>query len=171
MTDDVISRDPEIQELLDKQAIREAIMRYCRGADRCDAELVGSAYHADARDQRPGQEFTGATVGEGIVNSLLRTMEATNHQIGTQLIQVNGDVAASESYSTGSHILKDGRRLRTLVRYLDQFERRNGEWKIAHRQVITDAMDVSPIPDDGPIDSESLSRRDRSDPSYNIFKV
>jgi hypothetical protein len=39
-----------LQVLLDKQEIHEVLMRYCRGIDRCDAELLRSVYHADAVD-------------------------------------------------------------------------------------------------------------------------
>ena len=48
-------RDREVQELLDKQAIHEVMIRYCRGLDRMDAELVGSAYHPDAHDDHGGR--------------------------------------------------------------------------------------------------------------------
>ena len=40
-----------LQELLDKQAVHECVLRYCRGIDRMDAELVRSCYHADATDE------------------------------------------------------------------------------------------------------------------------
>jgi ketosteroid isomerase-like protein len=161
-------RDPAVQELLDKQAIREATMRYCRGADRCDPELIASAYHPDARDEHPGHHYTGETVGPGIARSLQEGMRSTNHQIGTQIIEVRGDTAACESYSTGTHVMTDGRRLHTLVRYLDRFERRAGEWKIIHRLVIAEATQVLPPLKTAPL-APSLACRDKSDPSYDLF--
>ena len=39
-----------LRVLLDKQEIHEVLMRYCRGIDRCDAELLHSVYHPDATD-------------------------------------------------------------------------------------------------------------------------
>lgn len=166
---DQLSRDPAVQELLDKQAIREVTMRYCRGADRCDPELISSAYHPDARDERPGQEMTGETVGRDLADSLRQSMQSTNHQIGTQLIEVDGDSAVAESYSTGRHVLADGRRLHSNTRYLDRFERRDGEWRIIHRLVVTDTTELLP-PDDGPpLVASGVARRDSSDPSYALF--
>jgi ketosteroid isomerase-like protein len=166
----VTERDPMVQELLDKQAIREAVMRYCRGADRGDADLLASAYFPDATDDHPGgQHFTGDTIGPEMVGNLNRSFVSTNHQITTQTIEVDGDTAASESYSLGNHVMKDGRRLRTLVRYLDRFERRDGDWRITYRLCLNDATEVMP-PDDGPgLGPPSPGRRDRTDPSYGFL--
>ena len=43
--------DPRLAALLDKQEIEEVVLRYCRGIDRRDFELVRSCYHPDARDR------------------------------------------------------------------------------------------------------------------------
>jgi uncharacterized protein (TIGR02246 family) len=166
----VVGGDDALQALLDKQAIREVVMRYCRGVDRCDPELVGSAYWPDGTDDHPGdQHFTGATIGEEMVQSMREHMLSTNHQITTQTIELDGDRAAAESYSLGNHVMADGRRLRTLVRYLDQFERRGGEWRISHRLCINDAAEVL-SPDDGGLGVPSPGRRDRTDPSYGFLR-
>lgn len=165
------ARDDELQVLLDKQAIREVVMRYCRGVDRCSAELVASAYFPDAEDDHPGgQHFTGETIGPAMVRSMQAQMLSTNHQITTQTIEVHGDAAAAESYSLGSHVMSDGRRLRTLVRYLDRFERRNGEWRISYRRCITDAAEVLTA-DENPLLPTSPARRDRGDPSYEFLSA
>jgi ketosteroid isomerase-like protein len=165
-----VPRDPALQELLDKQAIREATMRYARGVDRLDAELVSSAYHPDARDDRGGHIYVGATVGPEMVKSLAASMQSTSHQLTTQSIDVHGDNAACETYSTGRHILKDGRGLHTLVRYIDRFERRADAWKIIHRLVIVDAADILPPPEGADFNVPALGRRDKSDPSYAVFQ-
>ena len=41
---------PTADTLLDREAIREAMGRYCRGIDRLDVDLIRSAYHEDAFD-------------------------------------------------------------------------------------------------------------------------
>ena len=156
--------------LLDKQAIHEATMRYCRGADRCDTNMINSAYHLDGKDERNGEVLIGAAIGPAIVKSLQSGMQSTNHQIGTQLIEVYGDIAASESYSTGTHILMGGRRLHTLVRYLDRFQRKSGEWRVVHRIVLPEVMEVLPPSDDPQFAPTTPGRRDNSDPSYALFR-
>ena len=45
------SQDAAIAELLDERAICKVVLRYCRGVDRMDRELVRSCFHDDAEDQ------------------------------------------------------------------------------------------------------------------------
>lgn len=89
-------------------------------------------------------------------------------EITTQTIEVDGDSAAGESYFLGNHIMSDGRRLRTLVRYLDRFEKRDGEWRIIHRLCLNDAVEVLP-PDESTLGPPPPGRRDPSDPSYGFL--
>ncbi|HEY6532102.1 MAG TPA: nuclear transport factor 2 family protein [Acidimicrobiales bacterium] len=170
MGDDNVERDPAVQELLDKQAIRELTARYSRAADRADAELMASVFHPDAvYDPGGGHAMTGETIGAQIVEMLLTMMASSIHQVGGQLIEVRGDTAVGETYTSGQHVLADGQRLRTQTRYLDRFERRDGEWRIANRQVVSEAFEVLPAYDGPTTGVESASRRDRTDPSYALF--
>src|SRR5262249_12563597 len=98
------SRDQAIQEMLDKHAIREVIYRYCRGVDPGDVELLSSCYHHDAYDDHAGRIFNGLNVAQGLVDWMKDIMESTNHNITTNVIEVNGDRAAAESYTTSMHI-------------------------------------------------------------------
>jgi hypothetical protein len=43
-------RDPELQTLLDRQAIHDVLMRYSRGLDRHDRKVLESVYWPDAVD-------------------------------------------------------------------------------------------------------------------------
>jgi hypothetical protein len=169
MGENSTTRDAAVQVLLDQQAIRDAIMRYCRGCDRLDEDLITSAYHPDATDERSGQLATGAVIGSETVASLTKMFRSTNHQIGTQLIEVRGDSAAAESYNAGSHVLHSGQRLQTLGRYVDKFERRDGEWKIIQRIVVTDEMELLPASESERMGPPSIGTRDKNDPSYAFF--
>lgn len=131
-----------LQELLDKQEIYECLMRYCRGIDRIDEELLQSVYHPDAWDDHgdfkgPASEFilhvlTGLRSGRHGANF---------HSISNVLIELDGDVAYSEAYVTSWHpMTKDGISCNWIFagRYVDRFERRDGAWKIAHRMTVND---------------------------------
>src|SRR5690242_5947713 len=52
-------RDPEIQALLDRQALHDLAMRYAQAIDRRDRELLLSVYHEDAIDHH-GTMFEGS---------------------------------------------------------------------------------------------------------------
>ena len=162
-------RDPAVQELLDKAAIREVLWRYCRGVDRRDADILTSCYWADACDDHVGNEYSGETVGQGLVDWMNEIMVRTSHNITTNNIEVHGDTAGSESYTTSMHVMKDGgegHAFFSVARYVDRFERRGGEWKIASRLVVTEfsgavTMEMSAY--------ESPARQDRTDPSYAVL--
>ncbi|MBI2867730.1 MAG: nuclear transport factor 2 family protein [Chloroflexi bacterium] len=133
-------REAKVQELLDKQDIYEALMRYCRAVDRCDEPLLRSVYHPDATDER---HLSPETAPEFCARAMatVRTMKLTEHSISNVLIELKGDVAYSEAYCHAYHrIERDGKDYDVVVglRYLDRFERRNGMWKIAKRRVAYD---------------------------------
>lgn len=132
--------EQQMRALLDKQAITEVLHRYCRAIDRYDASLLASVYHEDAMD------YHGVYNGPiaGFVEALRGKpglYVATSHKVSNILIELDGDVARSETYLNAMHRREtaDG-----LVddflhcRYLDRFERRNGEWRIAKRTVVYD---------------------------------
>ena len=131
--------DPKLQYLLDRQAILDCVYRYCRGLDRHDEALLASAFHSDAVDNH------GAFVGH--VPDFVKWGNALHeagfvahtHNITCHFAEIDGDVAHTESYVI--FVLRRKDSTTVLVgggRYLDRFERRDGEWKIALRRLITD---------------------------------
>src|SRR5215469_3641262 len=91
-----------LRVLLDKQEIHEVLMRYCRGIDRCDAELLESVYHPDATDNH------GQFVGKAsdfitwALEGLKRDLN-TKHYVTNELIELSGEVAYVESYVLAIH--------------------------------------------------------------------
>lgn len=162
-----VDKDTAIAELLDKQAIYEVVMRYCRGIDRLDFDLVRDAYHPDAIDHHTG--FDG-NVDDFItwVEPKLRAIGGTMHHIGNHLVELHGDFAVSESYSTAAH-WGGGEGIGMVnftsgCRYVDLMERRDGKWAIAERWAVrewtrSDAGRLTLPESDGP-----RGRRDGSDP-------
>jgi hypothetical protein len=159
--------DPAVRSLLDKQEIHEVLMRYCRAVDRLDEALLRSVYHPDATDDHgmfsgPASEFVTWVMKfqrENFVNSI--------HSISNELVEIDGDVAHSESYFTGfHHFRRDGQDFTRLScgRYIDRFERRDGAWKIARRIVVNDWGRVDPLAE--PIVPITRGFRSREDPVY-----
>jgi len=128
-------------ELADREAIRECLYRYSRGVDRLDAEMLRSAYWPDCIDEH--LNFKG-NAEEFIAWSfpIMGSMDQTMHIIGNVLMTLRGDTADVESYFYGIHRINtpDGGKSDVLGagRYVDNFEKRDDEWRIAKRLVVTD---------------------------------
>jgi hypothetical protein len=126
----------DVQHLIDRMAIIDCLNRYVRGLDRHDDELVASAYHADALDHHG--DFLGSPA-EFIpwANALHEAdWSAHHHHLTTQSIEIDGDVAHAESYCIGTFLRKDEPVVDMAGgRYIDRLERRDGEWRIAAREV------------------------------------
>jgi hypothetical protein len=162
--------DQEVRRLLDEQAIRGVLARYCRGVDRMDRELVRSCYHPDATESHGS--FQG-TLDEYLdwVWRLLGRYDSTFHFLGNVLVEpVDDDRARCEAYGIAFHRTASGHAVGNLVtgfRYLDRFERRGGDWRIVHRTALTewsrvDAPELQwPLPPGMP-----TGRRDRTDLVY-----
>lgn len=166
--------DPLLRRLLDEREIRDVLMRYCRGIDRMDVELVRSCYHDDATDSHGS--FRG-TVDEFVtwVWRVLERYTSTMHLLGNVLVEhVNDDVAHVESYGIAFHHTEGGEERGNLVtgfRYVDDFERREVDgtpsWRIARRTAVTEWVRVARADDAWPIPAGMITgRRDRGDPVY-----
>ena len=131
--------DPqEIRRLLDKEAIREALLKYTRGIDRHDDELMAAAYHADATDDH------GAYIGgpAGFIRHANGTHSKNwtvhHHFISNQTIEVEGDSAHAETYFLATLRRKTGPIDIVAGRYVDRLERRDGRWAIAARACLVE---------------------------------
>ncbi|HEV8298175.1 MAG TPA: nuclear transport factor 2 family protein [Acidimicrobiales bacterium] len=163
-------RDPEVQALLDKQAIREVVLRYCRGVDRHDRDLVRDCYWADATDEHGSFSGTRDEYVAWIFDRVLPRYTMTFHFVGNVLVEVDGDRARSESYGVSWHRVestKPEHNLQSAFRYVDDFERREGEWRIARRTCTLEWCRVNDPAGwwDAPL-THRRGVRDRTDPVY-----
>jgi ketosteroid isomerase-like protein len=144
-----VPTDAELRRIVDQLAIRDLILRYARGIDRRDLELVRSCYHPDAIDEHGS--YNGDV--DGFIAHLDRnrgTFERTMHFLGNQLIEVDGDTAHAESYCVAFHRRagSDDRPPTDVyiwLRYIDRVERRDGVWKVAHRVCAFDWSREDPV--------------------------
>ena len=122
-------RDPEVQALLDKQAIHDVLVGYCRGADRADLELIAAAYHPDAIEDHGGTYKGPAKDYVAQMAGVLPGARFMSHSTTNILIELDGDVGHVESHIlTFSRMRKDGEKFETLTlaRAIDRFEKRGG---------------------------------------------
>src|SRR5262245_28622015 len=131
-------------ELLDKQAIAEAIYRYAESIDRRDPELMASAFTPDA------QLHLGVGMYEGPASELVGQWQAdrptdflvTHHQVGNIQIEFDGpDRAHVSTYLTAVHrARRRGQLVDEVVRarYLDVFVKLDERWLIEERTLVYD---------------------------------
>lgn len=142
--------DQRLTQLLDREAIRDCIYRYCRGIDRADEQALRSSYWPDATDRHG--PYSGPV--EGFFEWALEVFksDARNiHQVSNILIEFNGEAtAAVESYFSALQRGrgKDGvvRQFMLAGRYCDLFEKRGGDWRVAQRVVVYDWVEEQEVP-------------------------
>ena len=103
---------------------------------------------------------------------MLSYFDSTMHFLGQQLVELSGDRAHSETYCVAYHRRdprdgEEGVDLWMGLRYVDVFERRDGEWRIADRRCAFDWTRNDPIAGTWELPPPALTgRRDRNDPVY-----
>jgi len=80
-----------VQAMLDKEAIREVSLRYTRGIDRHDADLLRSAYHADACDDHGAFIGSGADFVDYANRTHAQNWGTHQHHVTNQLIDLDGE--------------------------------------------------------------------------------
>src|SRR4051812_48465094 len=93
------SNDPAVTELLDREAIRECLVRYCHGVDRCDLEAVKSAFWEDAVDDH-GPYFKGSAweLAE-FAMPVQKARDQSVHHITNVIIRIEGRTAKVLAYN------------------------------------------------------------------------
>ena len=131
--------EASVQELVQREKIRELVHRYCWSVDRgtldevmalfldpCDLELV------------PGRRYRGkASVRAWYDRYIQHRMEALRHLIHNQIITIDGDGALSRSYFDAVGDLA-GESIVAAGFYEDRLRCTGGEWKFAEKLIRLD---------------------------------
>lgn len=137
-----MSMEPELQRLLDKQAIAEVLQRYSRTLDWLDDAGQATCFWPDALIDY-GFFMGAARDFVPVVMAIERASQRRWHFLSAPSIAFpSSDRASAECYgfATGIRQQDDGSWSGGLYggRYLDEFEKRDGEWRIAARRYIMD---------------------------------
>jgi SnoaL-like domain len=174
-----------IGTVADREAIRDVIAAYTHALDRRRWDMMAQLFHDDA------QFAFGTLVGNwrSFVEQAKAVIEpclATQHLLGQTLIGFDSDVLAhSETYMTAMHTIPPGHPLVEVFpdkgkiysaviagRYVDRFEKRDGEWRLAQRTGLydwrefreVDGVDLASLPTD------ACGFHDDRDPSTPVVK-
>src|SRR5215217_5333168 len=101
------SRDQAIQNLLDREAIREVLARYCRGMDRVWPDLIASVYQEKSRDYHGSFSGSGYEFAHDSEPARKRQTDVNvinHHLLGQCLIDIEGDTAKCETYFLNAQV-------------------------------------------------------------------
>ena len=167
----------KIQEILDKESIRDLVHIYCRAADRHDHELMRTLYHEDAHDDH-GSFFKGKAMEFiDLLPEIQKSIGILHHNVTTHNIHLMRNKAEGETYILAFHqVLTDDQQFDVLIggRYFDEYEKRNGIWKFSSRAVDADwayVNDPSKVNLVHPmIEGANIGAPNSQDPSYKYLK-
>lgn len=130
----------EIRALLDREKIRNCVIRLARGEDRRSAALIRGCWWPEARFDYGVHSGDFDTYLAWVVPGA-DAIKDTQHVLGQTHIELAGDTARAESHVISYHRVEvEGVERDTCIggRYLDSFEKRDGEWRIADRIMLYD---------------------------------
>lgn len=174
--------ETDLQHLADRVAIEQALYRYARGIDRRNWDFLASAFHPGAQIHQG--DFRGS-IEEMIENVKARhaAIEQSAHLMTNIQIEFDGpDGAVVETYYLaylrndalpaimrttliGGGAPEAGKiDMRSLGRYIDRFERRDGYWRIARRVCIAETLSGAAVPEGNPLSTNwAMASRDADD--------
>jgi len=129
-----------LQRLEDEKAIREVIIRYGEYLDARDYDAYASLFASDGVWAGGFGTFQGpAAIREMLEKNLGKPEEgfinkSNFHLVTTVVVDVDGDTASARSRYLFFTASPENRPVVALAgRYVDEFVRENGEWKIKRR--------------------------------------
>jgi hypothetical protein len=129
-----------LEELSDRHEIWQVLLRYSRGIDRFDHAMLRSCYHDDAVDDHGvfvggADEFVEWAIG---YHAAYNTVH--HHAVSNHWCELDGNKAHTETYYTYMGANVEGPHSLSMGRYIDRFEKRSGEWRIAERVCVNELV-------------------------------
>jgi len=164
-------RDLRLEELLDKQAISDCLARFSRGMDRFDRPTYLAAFWNDAEVAAGPFVGSAADCWDWAVPMHEASQILTEHALLQTTFDIAGDTAHTETYYQFVGRNRDETLWIAGGRYIDRFEKRAGEWRIALRANLIEwscsppplAIPFSDVPD---IAVNGVPSRGTDDPTY-----
>jgi hypothetical protein len=136
--------DDVLQQMIDREAIRTCVARLARGEDRRSADLIRSCWWSEAKFDYGVYAGDFAAYLAWVVPGA-DAIKNTQHVLGQTYVELSGSSARAETHVISYHRVdmgegeKGGERDTCIGgRYLDTFERRGQEWRIADRIMLYD---------------------------------
>lgn len=184
------NQDYSPERMVDRAQIQDVMYRWCRAIDRQDFDAIRAVFHSDAIDSHG--IYSGGI--DGLIDWIRerhRTIPMSMHMIGNMLIEfADLDTAIVETYNMtvqrypaeasasfaqlAGGVAGSGGGASDLIaccRYVDRFERRNGEWRVAERTVVFDSTMMFPVAAGAPKMSETWTQGKRGNHADFLYQV
>jgi hypothetical protein len=124
-----------VQHQQDRQDIVDCIVRESRSRDRQDSAMIASCWWDEGMDEH-GATITNAPEYPARANAgHAANFNLTSHNITNHLCEIDRNTAYCESYVVGGLFWLDGKTTTIVMgRYIDQLEKRNGQWRLLKRR-------------------------------------
>ena len=159
-----------LEELEARTAIEDCLKRFARAVDRQDWQAAREAYHDGAFDDHgffkgPPDAFLAH------IEKLHAVQQHSMHFNTNVLIEFQSEERAFvETYVLVLQRYAD-RRVTASARYLDRFEKRNGEWRVVHRTLVFGDMVPEPVKEPLRFPPEFTEQKhNMDDPLYMLRK-
>jgi hypothetical protein len=134
---EILGAMPQIQALLDEREITRGLSRCARILDSKSWDKLSEVFADDLSfDYGAGGEQQGMDALRATVTRFLDLCGATQHLIGSVLVDVDGDHAVSRAYVQARHQAVGaigGQVFDSNGEYVDRWERRTAGWRIVRR--------------------------------------
>lgn len=129
----------------DVVALNQLAYRYAAAVDACDVVALQSvftpggrlrSYQPDALE--PFADLVGHSQLAAIPNAMRGKYRHTAHMMTNHLVNIDGDTAQGEVLCMARHLGSDPTdpvSINIVIRYIDRYERTDGKWLIADRQI------------------------------------
>lgn len=128
-----------MNELEQRMAVQDVLTRYAAGVDDRDLQMYRDCFADDAEIVGfSGGTIKGADEWTASVAEKLEAFDATQHMLGPQLVNIDGDNATTRTDVQALHYLKDqpGTTLTLWAVYLTEYRRIFGQWKITRHELV-----------------------------------
>lgn len=123
----------------DHEQIRALTTLYAKSLDRRDYAALKNVFTPDAIGVYGGKTYNGIDELTGLMVHALTQCAATQHLLGSQDIQVDGDSATASTYLQAIHVGVnpgfEGKMMTFYGEYVDKLVRTKDGWRIARREL------------------------------------
>ncbi|HQV56998.1 MAG TPA: nuclear transport factor 2 family protein [Ilumatobacteraceae bacterium] len=140
------SKNPSLEQLIDRAAVADVLLRMAEGIDQRDWNLYRSVFadhieldYSSYRAENVGRWRADDWVARG--KRLFPGLDASQHTLSNIRVELDGDTARATAYVRADHVLvTDGTTEVYTVcgRYDDRLVRTAGDWRICHKTLQVD---------------------------------